>query len=51
MLVPFMAAESAATWLQGEDRGRGGRYKIWRCVSTAERIIFKVALENTRRFN
>ena len=50
-----MAAESAAHWLQGEgrDRGgdRGGRDKRWRGVSAAARRYFKFALESTRIFN
>ena len=55
MLVPFLAAESAAHWLQGEgrDRGkdRGGRDKRWRDVSAAGRRNFKFAFENTRKIN
>ena len=51
----FLAAESAAHWLQGEgrDRGkdRGGRDKRWRGVSKAGRRNFIFALENTRNFN
>ena len=53
-MLPFLAAENAAHWLQGEgrDRGRdrGGGDKRWRGVSAAGRN-FKFVLENTRKIN
>jgi len=54
MLVPFLAAESAALWLQGEgrdrERVRGGGDQRWRGVSAAGRRNLKLALKNTRKF-
>jgi len=49
MLVPFLVAESAAHWLQGEDRDRGrdraGGVRDWEVLAQLEDNGWQLPLE------